>query len=309
MPTLRSDIGPLATVFAFEAAARLGGFTTAAQELGVTQAAVSKQIAALEDRLGVALFTRLHRGVALTEAGQKLYGTTHEALTAIAASMHEIQGSARQTLTLALSTSLSRFWLIPLLPAFGRDLPGIALRILSQDEKAETRPEGADLLLRYGPGEDGAGLCLFSAKVRAMAAPAFLDRFPVNDSEEVSRAPRIHYDTTGRGWISWEDWRAAAGIRRPLAPPALSLSRYHDALVAAQQGQGIVLVWTLPDSPGHAVSGLVPVPGPEIAARESFYLVPMTLHRPETRTALDWFGRCTATYAGGPTTYAHAPPG
>lgn len=293
MASLRTQIGPLASVFAFEAAARLGSFTAAARELGVTQAAVSKQISLLEERLGASLFTRRHRHVELTPAGQRLYTSTSEALLSIANTMRDVGKSEHRPLVVTLSASLSRFWLMPRMADFRRQHPEIALRIVAQDELDDIKPNGADLLIRYGPGswEDPTAIRLFSARVVAMASPDYLARHPIRNVDDVTTAALIAYDTPGREWVSWSDWARIALPGRSLPLPELSVSRYHDAILAAQQSQGIVLVWNVSDEPNLGAEDLVPIPGPEIRTSGIFYLVPLTSARQETKSVIDWFQR------------------
>ncbi len=290
MRTLRAQIGPLAPIFAFEAAARLSSFTAAADELGVTQAAVSKQISLLEDRLGTALFIRGHRHVELTPAGQRLSTSTHAALSSIATTMREVGKLRQQPLTVMLSASLSRFWLMPRMADFRQENPDISLRVIADDAVTETRTKGADLVILYGADrpEEPLAIRLFGATVLAMASPQFLERHAITTARETASAPLIHYDTPGSQWISWDDWGRAALGTISLPPPSLSVSRYHDAIVAAQQGQGIVLVWKVDGSDPQA-DGLLPVAGPEIPAPGAFYLVPLTPARAETRDAVAWF--------------------
>lgn len=291
MLSLRSQIGPLATIFAFEAAGRLGNFTAAAEELGVTQAAVSKQIAALEERLSVQLFVRRHRHVELTRAGQQLSEICHDALSAIARTMDDVRKAEPKPLTVALSASLSRFWMMPRMPDFRRRHPDIALRIIAQDEPDGVGAASADLLVRYASRswDDPAAIRLFGAKVVAMASPGFLRSRRLEDAADTASAPLIHYDTPGRGWISWNDWGRIALPGHRLPPPTLFVSSYHEAVLAAQQGQGIVLVWKVEDGTNSYDEGLIPVPGPAIEAPGSFYLVTLTPERRETRAAAEWF--------------------
>jgi LysR family glycine cleavage system transcriptional activator len=291
MRTLRAQIGPLATVFAFEAAARLASFTAAADELGVTQAAVSKQISLLEERLGTRLFTRGHRNVELTAAGQRLSAAAHAALVSIADTMHDIERQERKPLTVMVSTSLSRFWLMPKMADFRNKNPDVTLRVIAYDELSDAKAKGADLMIRYGPPlwDEPSAIRLFGAHVLAMASPDFLKRHPVTTVGDVPATPLIHYDTPGPHWIRWEDWGRVALGDKSLPPPSLSVSRYHDAIVAAQQGQGVVLVWKILDGGEAHAEGLVPVAGPEIEAPGAFYLVALTPERTETRDAVAWF--------------------
>jgi LysR family glycine cleavage system transcriptional activator len=172
MPSIRADVGPLATLFAFEAAGRLGSFTRAADELGVTQAAVSKQVAALEQRLGRKLFVRRARHIELTPAGGELFATTSAALASVARAMREIQALDHAPLTIALSIAMSQFWLMPILPEFTDRHPDIRLRILSQDDLSNL--SGADIVISFqtDPGPDD--IRLFGGEIVAMASPGFL---------------------------------------------------------------------------------------------------------------------------------------
>lgn len=272
MASLRSEIGQLTSLFAFEAAGRLGNFTRAAEELGVTQAAVSKQIVALEARLGQKLFDRKARCVALTAAGQDLYATTAFALGAVARTMRDLQRPADRPLTIALSVPLSQFWLMPRLPEFTARHPNLPIRIIAQD--APQTAKDADFIITFiGHDEptDGAAP-LFGAQIIAMAAPDVLRAQNLATMADVARAPLIHYDAPDRSWLTWRDWavaakQAVAGIR-----PALSVSRYQDALTAAGQGQGVVLVWCIDGRPLIAKGDLVAVPGPILPAPGAFYL-------------------------------------
>lgn len=290
MSKFRHQIGPLAPIFAFEAAARHGSFTAAAEELGVSQAAVSKQIAALEEWLGVALFLRRHRHVEPTPAGRRLAVSAHDALSSIAGTMAEIRKVQPQPLILTLSSALSRFWLMDRMPDFRRIHPGISLRIAAQDDLDGRHVQGSDLLIRYlTVAPDPQAIRLFGAQVRAMASPDFLARHPFRRPEDMAAAPLIHYDTPDRDWISWEDWRRIVLPQGALPPPTLSVSRYHDAIIAAQQGEGVVLVWQVEDGRDRPVEGLAPIPAPAIPAPGAFYLIPMTPQRHETAVAVHWF--------------------
>lgn len=291
MSKFRKQIGPLATIFAFEAASRHGSFTAAADELGVTQAAVSKQIAALEERLGIALFIRRHRHVELTPAGTRLATSVHTALSSVSKTMQAIQKSESKPLTVTLSASLSRFWLMERMPEFRRSHPGITLRIIAQDDASAPNYSDTDLLIRYETKiqPDTEAIRLFGAKVVAMASPDFLERHLIRNPEDILSVPLIHYDTPDRDWISWEDWKRIALPGSALPPPTLSVSRYHDAFVAAQQGQGVVLVWQVEDGRDRPVEGLVTIPVPEIIAPGAFYLISLTPSREETQAAIKWF--------------------
>ncbi|RJG40497.1 LysR substrate-binding domain-containing protein [Mesorhizobium sp. DCY119] len=288
MSSYRSEIGSLAMIFAFEAAGRLGSFTAAAEELGVSQAAVSKQIGFVEERLGISLFFRRHRRVELTADGQRLFSAANAGLSSIASTMQEIRETGRRPLTILLSISLSRFWLMRVLPEFTRQHPEIAVRIISQDDLGAAQGAGTDIVIRYGDVLPENGIRLFGADVMAMASPRFIERHPMTTPEDVLTVPLIHYDTPDREWIRWEDWRLAAGLTLRLPSPAISVSRYQDAFAAAQQDQGILLAWNVDDVAVHAADGLVPVPGPRIRVPGSFYMQCGPERRAEVEAMVQW---------------------
>lgn len=289
MSSIRSDIGYLAWLFAFEAAGRLGSFTRAAAELGVTQAAVSKQIVALEDRLGQRLFHRRPRHVELTPAGQELFATTTFALGAIARTMRDLRRVEDPPLTIALSIPLSQFWLMPRLAEFTAAQPQIPVRIIAQDDPATVR--GADVHLRYDmfdAAPPAGARRLFGATVMAMASPQFLERHRLATPADVIAAPLIHYDAPDRSWITWRDWAAHCGLAPGPLRPALSVSRYQDALIAAQQHQGIVLVWCIDGRPLVAEGHLLATPGRPLPAPGAFYLHGGDRQRPGLQLLTDW---------------------
>lgn len=293
MEVFKSEIGSLAAVFSFEAAARLGSFTLAANELNVSQAAVSKQIAGLEERIGTTLFLRKHRHVVLTLEGQRLYSAANAGLGSIAGTMREIRLSRNRPLTIALSLALTRFWFIPVLPEFRQLHTNIPVRVLSDDDASLSLAHGVDLVIKYERSESPPPRArrLFRASVRAMASPEFLERNPVKDVSSVMQAPRIAYEAPGQGWLRWDDWLSATGAERPLSEPSLSVTTYHDALIAAQQHQGIVLVWNNEGTEHSDSNGLVPVPGPEIAVPGGFFLLSHDRPSPEADLMIDWLSQ------------------
>lgn len=148
----RPDL-PLNGLRVFEAAYRQGSFTRAAIELRVTQAAVSHQIARLEDRLGVALFVRASDGLVPTDEGRALYPVLEHGFDAMARVLDRITGHRHiETLKIGVVTTFAVGWLLPRLPAFRRDHPSIDLRISTNNNRVEILREGLDMAIRYGSG-------------------------------------------------------------------------------------------------------------------------------------------------------------
>lgn len=289
MATLRSDIGHLAWLFAFEAAGRLSSFTRAAQELGVTQAAVSKQIVALEGHLGRKLFHRRARGVELTPAGRELLATTSPALGAIARTMREVQQKPDGRLSVALSIPLSQYWLMPRLPDFTARHPDIAIRVIARDEP-EQAPDTDVLVVFARPDSPlvAGAQRLFGASVVAMASREFLQAHPLHTVSDVLRAPLVQHDAPDVSWLSWRDWAQSVGEPAHAPRPALSVSRYEDAVIAAQRHQGVALVWCIEGHPLPSEGGLLPVPGPALVAPGAIYLVVRDRSRPGIDDLVEW---------------------
>lgn len=257
----------------------------------MTQAAVSKQIAGFEAHLGTRLFSSNHRSVSLTREGRELNIVVHLALKDIAAAARAIAGPQETHLTIALSTTLSQFWLMPRLNDFTASNPDLSVRVISQDSPVNLAANEADVAVRFGDGHwaDGTSVPLFTAQVRPMATEAFLRRHNVRTPEDLERIPLIQYDTPDSSWVSWDDWLVATGLRGLRLRPALSFTRFQDAIAAAWRGQGVVLDWFgLPDEARFSPSPMVPAPGAAITPPGSFFLVAADPKRGAVARFIDW---------------------
>src|SRR5919201_5621523 len=136
----------------FEAAARHLSFTKAGEELFLTQSAVSRQIKELEEQLGVALFHRRHRALALTEAGQQFYAAAAQVLTTMRQATSRLKASTgRKPLSVTTTSSFAALWLIPRLAGFTRTHPGIDVRITAETRVQDLERDGLDVAIRHGP--------------------------------------------------------------------------------------------------------------------------------------------------------------
>lgn len=246
MISLRRKLPPLATLMAFEAAARLGSFTKAAAELGVTQAAISRQIHGLEESLGFPLFSRLYRRIELTEKGKLLSASTTTSFNAIAETISDISAAdVDDALSISATVTFSQFWLMPKLAAFARLHPEIRLRVISQDNTLGLA--GGDLAIRYGSGTwpDGRAEFLFGDELFPISSPAFASTLSrAGGIQEIVRQPLISYDSEDLLWPGWDEWLAAFSTKRPSnRVTALRTSFYTEAVFAALSGQGIALGW------------------------------------------------------------------
>ena len=227
---------------AFDETARRSSLTRAAQALNVTHGAVSRQIKLLEQYLGVTLFHRLPNGVALTEAGERLYRSTRSGFSSLQTGVSDVRRSQRQqSITVSLSTSLALKWLVPLLTSFQRQHPGITILLDTNDALADFDLSDVDVALRFGkPGWAG----LFHEQIRqeqliVVAAPALVAASVVPmPAEDVVKLPLLH-DAFNTGW---EHWAAQAGLSADRV--AAQTMQFVDSAVlleAAIDGQGVAL--------------------------------------------------------------------
>lgn len=236
----------------FESAARHLSFTQAAAELKLTQSSISRQVAALEDDVGAALFVRETRALRLTPAGERLFQAVRQALAGVDRSVDEIRGgAAARRVTVTTYASFASLWLVPRLAEFQRLHPGIEIRIDASDRMMDLEAEGIDLALRWlrpgvpapvhatllGEEEFNVALSprLLETAGAALKSPADLDRLPVLAMDDsVPSAP----------YSSWDKWCAMAGIA-PIEGAARLVFTYVDQSVqAAVRGQGVALVRT-----------------------------------------------------------------
>src|SRR5690606_27977990 len=143
---------PLGAIRAFESAARLKSFTRAAEELGVSQAAVSWQVKALEKRLDQPLFRRLTREVALTPAGERLYRAATEAMSALRGALADLNDTGQGVLAITTLQTLATQWLAPRIGAFQLAHPQIAVRLESENRLVDLTRDGVDVAIRSGAG-------------------------------------------------------------------------------------------------------------------------------------------------------------
>lgn len=292
--TPRRHIKSLSALFAFEAAGRHRNFTTAARELGVTQAAVSKQIALLEEDLGRALFERLHREVRLTQAGRELFDVASSTLGTLSDTLARLRLADRsRPVTIGATLAMSHFWLLPRLPAFRTAHPDLQIRVVSQDEPLRMDDGSLDMVIRFGDGkwDDGASFRLFKSEIVPMASPGFLaTRGSMTSVEDVLASPLIEYDAPDETWTDWNDWLSAAGKPIRAIKASLSFSRYADAIQAAAVDQGVILVWSGLTGGIEERGGLVRLPGPVLAPRGDFYLVVADPHgsQADEKSLITW---------------------
>lgn len=291
-----SRLPPLELLTAFESAARHLSFTKAAAERFLTQSAISRQIKALEDDLGVALFRRKHRALALTDAGTRLHEATRAALDAVRAAVARIRApQRREVIALTTTPGLASLWLIPRLNDFLRAHPGIDVRIDASLERRDLAAEGIDLAIRYSRSGGAAGAQLFREAMLPVCSPALVrSREPPLKKPADLRHHTLLQVTVppGAGMpLEWQPWLQAVGLGA-LEPAAMhSFSNYDGAIAAAIAGQGVALGRRpLIDGLLRSRKLVAPFKGDAIASERAYFLVlaPAAHGRPAVRALEEW---------------------
>ena len=230
----------------FEAAARHLSFTRAAQELFLTQSAVSREIKTLEQQLGQPLFERVNRGLRLTDAGQTLYRAVADALLLIEQATGRLASTrTTETLTVTTSVPLASMWLVPRLQRFFELYPNIDVRSVASNETLDLERERLDLAVRWvAPGAVAAGA----------ESPFDLSRHVILDFDTV----------TGRGpWSDWQQWLAGMKLMGLKPAGTLRFSHFDQVTQAALNGSGVAMGRS-PHNARHLREGLLVAPfGPK----------------------------------------------
>jgi DNA-binding transcriptional LysR family regulator len=230
----------------FRAAAQHLSFTRAAQELSVTQSAVSREIRTLEDQIGQPLFHRVSRALQLTRAGEELFRAADEALALVDAAAQRIAGPGR-SLGVTTTSALASLWLVPRLPRFTRLHPGIDVRIAASNEILDLEREQLDIAIRFLlPGADMAGgEHLADYRIFPVCAPALARNRsrPLRTPADLARHVLLDYETVlyGRRWYDWERWFGAMKLRRTRTAGLMRFSHYDQVVQAALEGSGVAI--------------------------------------------------------------------
>ncbi len=242
---------PLDLLRGFESAARHLSFTKAGEELFLTQSAVSRQIQALEEFLGVALFERRHKALALTDAGQSYYRTVAAALGEVREATRRLrEARVGHVLTVTATVSFASAWLVPRLGRFRKEQPGTDVRIAASHLLVDLEREGVDLAIRDLPLDrvpPGAvhlvGEHLVPVCSPAYAREARAARKPLVKPEDLRHHVLLHvHDPTGRWpWLSWASWLESRQVEDLVPAGTITYDQYDQLLQAALHGQGVAL--------------------------------------------------------------------
>lgn len=242
------DLPSLDLIRGFEAAARRLSFTLAAEELFVTQSAVSRQVKALEDHLGTPLFERHHRAIQLTPAGQALYRAAAEALRVLTDTAAAIRGeAATKSVTVSCSIGFASLWLVPRLMDFRDAHPDIDVRIDANNRILDLERERIEVAVRYCPPQaapEGATR-LLGEEVFPVCAPELLTRpgRALDTPQDLAHHVLLRYGSDDSQFPSgsWTVWFEAMQMRDLKPAGSLRFSQYDQLIQAAVDGQGVAL--------------------------------------------------------------------
>lgn len=287
---MRRQLPPLNAIRAFEASARHLSFTRAAEELAVTQAAVSQQVRRLEDWLQVKLFRRLEGRLELTQAGHVYVNPLTRALDQIADATARIRPGARHGL-LSISTTppFAGKWLVPRLARFMAANPEVEVRVATSNRLVDFDQEGVDLAVRLGPG-GWPGLeaeKLFDEEVFPVCSPALMaGPHPLTEPQDLQHHTLLHDDSL----VHWRYWLRLAGVQEVEWTRGPRFSDSAHLLDAAVAGQGVALGQRVLAALDLSVGRLVKPFRLVVRNAYGFHVVvkPGALERPAVRAFRDW---------------------
>ncbi len=293
----------LTNMRAFEAVARLASFSAAAEELFLTQSAVSRQIKGLEDELGAALFTRGTRHVETTQDAQILLRAVEPWLARLDAGVRQIREKrTRRRVSVDTFASFASLWLLPRIEAFQRQHPDIDIRVSARDSLSDLDDPEIDLVLRYcSPAQAPAGAVrLFGETLTPAVSRTLMERIRAGDAPPLARAADLAQHTLAEEddhrpsseYLSWRHWLAQHG--EPALQPRrwLYLNFTYQQVQAALAGQGVALARMAMVADALERGELVEPFGPEgrLTSPYSYWLLVSPAHRARAEVGqfCDW---------------------
>ncbi|TQV82250.1 LysR substrate-binding domain-containing protein [Denitrobaculum tricleocarpae] len=296
---MAKSLPPLNALRAFEVAARHLNFSRAAEELGVTPGAISKQILSLEDFIGARLFERLPDGLELTLEGRELKESISPAFEMLGGAFNRFSRRPPRTNVVRLATvaSFASQFLVPRLDAFEKSLPDIELEILTSDRITDLAREEIDLSIRFGAGDwDGLVSCeLVAGLLVPVCAPSLLDQVTGEDGCLCLDRTRLIQIFSSSEWRNWQE---ATGLDLPTAARSYIMEHFLVALQAVTSGQGVAL---LPEIIVRDAldAGRLKAFSTAIEWHQTFHLayLPNAERQPKVRSVIEWLQNEAARHA------------
>jgi len=225
----------------FVAVARRMSVTQAADDLCLTQSAISKQIRTLEESLGYPLFRRGFRKLSLTEQGQMLFRVANASVSSLQECLALLGPPKRRAVTVTAGTGVAGLWLLPGMSEFQARFPYVDLRLIATNSVLELGTE-VDLAIRYCSDRQAplGALKLFDERIAPVASPS-LRLGGINEIETLQKLTLLEFDWNGRPWLHWGEWLSAKGWTTSMARGIIHFNQYEQMIQAAVAGQGVAL--------------------------------------------------------------------
>lgn len=301
--TLKNHLPPPNSIVAFEAAARHGSFTKAAEELGVTQAAISRQIRKIEDYLGKELFRPAGRGRELTDDGQSMFEAVTIGLAHVAtAAMRIRERSSSPYLTIGMPLAFASLWLGPRIEDFRQAHADIDLRLMTDNRDIDPQEKNIDVAIRFGDGNwpHLRVVPLFQLRVMPVCSPEYLARRgPISSMTDLWSATLLDRDTRSEFSINWDQWFDLAGTHPPENVRRTIFDNYEVMIRAAGAGAGVALGVDLLVHDLIEKQFLVAPLDAAISWGRGYYLVMPNNREPSAQAALfaDWLKAAAAEHS------------
>jgi DNA-binding transcriptional LysR family regulator len=301
MQRKRFNLPPLDLIQGFEAAARNLSFTKAAEELFITQSAVSRQIRGLEEHLGIALFERRHRSLVLTEQGRTLHRAAADLLERLQEVTDRLRADgASPHLTVTTTSGFASLWLIPRLRGFTVLHPDVDVRISATYKLINLERGLVDVGVRYCLEEDApeGAIRLFGEELFPVCSPALLSEGPrpLHTLQDLQHHALLRMDDA-RGFLDWGTWLAAHGLVDLKPGATLRFDSYEQMIAAALSGQGVAmgigrLVGSLIEE-GRLVAPFAK----SVVSQRAYFVVSSSLTgaRPHVKAFVDWLVEAAKT--------------
>lgn len=237
------DLPSLTALAIFEASARHLSFKLAASELNVTPSAVSRQIKALEEELGVPLFLRDRSKVSLSSPGEDLYAVLSSGFSRASQVVRTIKrGDRPKNVTLACTDGFGSMWLMPRMPDFWKRYPEISVDHLMSNDTRDYKRAEVDLCIRYGLGawQGEIAELLFPDTIYPVCGPAYLQQHPDATPESLPELPLLHFNWVDQDWTGWDEVFRRGGIPHGTLR-GRRFSRFFLTIQAALADQGIAV--------------------------------------------------------------------
>ncbi len=303
LPLVR--LSSLDLVRGFVAVGRRMSITLAAQDLCITQSAMSRQVHALESQLGVPLLVRGHRSIAFTPDGERLFRSANGAVQQLQDVLGEIQvQKLARPVTLSASIGVTGLWLLPRLSRFQALHPGVDLRVSANNRVADLRQDGIDLAIRYATPSavpEGA-VRLFGETLIPVAHPSVGVK-SIASAKALATLSLLEFDDPQHPWLQWADWLATMGLSAAKPRAVLRFNQYDQVIQAALAGHGVALgrlalVQPLLDE-GRLIR-LAPVPRTSEVTHAYWLLRAHERPRKEVSQVADWIEREARPIQSGP---------